>query len=799
MKNETSWLVFDKNIQIFDEEGVEKNFLISIVYKTAIDPGGNGDRKIVPIELGGKVSIYFPTAKEVSNLFFHINAPFASTVARDSVRDCPQNNLLRDNLVSLFRNSVVEIQKMGLLSVDFLGLLPNKDDNLSNFYAPFRKGIIELFKNEKLIPLKGNGYGVASDVFEGDSRIQEIITDSDFSFLKEQKFWIINPKQKNQREHKFLHSIPIASLEICDFIDRYYKDGAIFCTWLKTKNNNWHRKLYNLIAKNETWLKKNANLRIVKNKFSGYVSGAGMYFTEGNINDDSDFPSIDSGLFENCTKEDRDELKVNLKKFGVKEVNELERIKSILDRRYKGSTAKEFSRDDFYRFVKYSTNDIGDLFKNYYIILDDDGRWKKPEETYSDRIMPLKAYFDSLKKTSMSLVSSVYFQSLGDEKDIFDFLKKIGVVFHLPISQCAPDSNHPDYYEMKGLIDRPTNRYWEKVFKDYKVKEIENIFQVNISTDLAKCIFSTFSRVGLPKAESGCKHPVDRTFNGESFKSSLSYLLQNFKWVPQIVDDSLKFVTPKEATRDLLPKDFQYDFGLEWLREVKFEEEKNEHLNEVSGLNESAKRLDFKDAEEARRFSYLLKELAQYGKTIEDIRKVMIPLDVSDFPTGEVKDPSRRIKKLEGDYRQRSERESDEKIKNVRISKANASPTDYLRSKYSNDLTGKFHCQICHEGMSFVKRDAMFYFEAVEIAKGFKKESQELYLALCPLCSAKYKEFVKNVPEAVEELLKKLKTSEISKKTGFPLSLEEGHAYNLRFVESHLFDVKNLLVLEENE
>jgi hypothetical protein len=40
------------------------------------------------------VSIYFPAAKETSNLRFHIHAPFASTVARDSVRETPENDQL---------------------------------------------------------------------------------------------------------------------------------------------------------------------------------------------------------------------------------------------------------------------------------------------------------------------------------------------------------------------------------------------------------------------------------------------------------------------------------------------------------------------------------------------------------------------------------------------------------------------------------------------------------------------------------------------------------------------------------
>ena len=71
------------------------------------------------------MSIYFPAEKETSNLRFHIHAPFASTVARDSVRDCDANRQLRDQLAELVAESLTNIRDRGMLSVGFLGVLPN--------------------------------------------------------------------------------------------------------------------------------------------------------------------------------------------------------------------------------------------------------------------------------------------------------------------------------------------------------------------------------------------------------------------------------------------------------------------------------------------------------------------------------------------------------------------------------------------------------------------------------------------------------------------------------------------------
>ncbi|MBW2709998.1 MAG: hypothetical protein JRD04_12170, partial [Deltaproteobacteria bacterium] len=58
-------------------------------------------------------------------------------------------------------------------------------------------------------------------------------------------------------------------------------------------------------------------------------------------------------------------------------------------------------------------------------------------------------------------------------------------------------------------------------------------------------------------------------------------------------------------------------------------------------------------------------------------------------------------------------------------------------------------------------------------------------LALCPLCAAKYKEFVKNDDEVAEELLNALMESG---NLEIPLRLGEENP-TLRFVETHYIDL----------
>lgn len=94
-----------------------------------------------------------------------MHAPFASTVARNSVRDCPANDELRDHLAVLVAESMHTIRDRELLDVEFLSTLPNDRDNLSPFYLPIQKQLIKEFNQEKLVPMKQGGHAIASEAY----------------------------------------------------------------------------------------------------------------------------------------------------------------------------------------------------------------------------------------------------------------------------------------------------------------------------------------------------------------------------------------------------------------------------------------------------------------------------------------------------------------------------------------------------------------------------------------------------------------------------------------------------------
>ncbi len=132
----------------------------------------------------------------------------------------------------------------------------------------------------------------------------------------------------------------------------------------------------------------------------------------------------------------------------------------------------------------------------------------------------------------------------------------------------------------------------------------------------------------------------------------------------------------------------------------------------------------------------------------------------------------------------------------VRPTRGTIDPGTWLKNQYTNDVD-QMICQICKKEMPFKKRNGEYYFEAVEALskEHFNKEHEAQFLALCPECTARYKEFVKNDETAMKELHHALKNSD---ELEVPLTLGEWPT-SLRFVETHRQDMRTILDSRQDE
>lgn len=209
--NSRIFLRFQKDVEIEDDNGIRKVCNIGIAYKVQYSGSKKKQNELTIVPMNrGVVSIYFPAVKETSNLKFNMNAPFASTVARDSVRSCVGNDRLRDALAELAVESIRTVRDLGLLNMGFLACLPNEKDELPPFYEPIRQKIIQAFREESLTPLRKGGYAPARILLRAPAKISEVFPDAQFAKIMgfdDDRVWAANAPQRNQREDNFLESL----------------------------------------------------------------------------------------------------------------------------------------------------------------------------------------------------------------------------------------------------------------------------------------------------------------------------------------------------------------------------------------------------------------------------------------------------------------------------------------------------------------------------------------------------------------------------------------------------------------
>ena len=182
----------------------------------------------------------------------------------------------------------------------------------------------------------------------------------------------------------------------------------------------------------------------------------------------------------------------------------------------------------------------------------------------------------------------------------------------------------------------------------------------------------------------------------------------------------------------------------------------------------------------------------------ETQRQIDDLLEPPDFPTGgKVEDPERRQSRVRGEYSGAPLKEYEQRARNVRTTRNTIDRDTQLRQWYTNE-SGQMVCQICKNEMPFRKRDGEYYFESIEAfsKKSLPREYASQLLALCPVCAAKYKHFVRDAPEgeATADLRRALVDADSTEPDGLeaPLKFGEERA-TVRFVPRHVIDLKAIL------
>ena len=495
---------------------------------------------------------------------------------------------------------------------------------------------------------------------------------------------------------------------------------------------------------------------------------------------------LNKNLFADITKEKKDKIIDFFKAAGSKEISEKEEIDFILNTFYrqKGkSPSLEQHKKHIKRFIFfYKKNKLYRGFDSSYFLLGSDRRFRIPSNYYIDKPFTETALLNIEKFLHKKPLWEGYTKIDGFEK----FAKDCGVIHKLPVIKTSIPIDHPE----KEILHED---YWQrhnhnKINSDYTIESIDTLLSEQ-SHKISKLIWDTMC--SLPSEKLLAAFRPNKSFPIRTAKSSLIHNLCNAAWIP--TKDGV-FLQPTKITRTELPDNFEFDNRNDWLSKIRFGEEQIKTTIEYKAKEEKAKDLGI-SLEDANLIKKHPDEFLKWKKN-----QIAIASQMNDFPTKKSKNPERRKKKFGDRLIRSTPKEYEKKERSVRTTGQDVKikSKQYLLSRYTND-DGNMFCQICQQPLSlasFKKKNGEYYFESIEILGNnhLTIEEEAQYIALCPLCSAKYSEYIKNDQQASIDLENKLSDFEKVKSDNYTVPLNFGkEVASLKFVETHYNDIFDVL------
>lgn len=771
--------------------------------------------RIVPSERGN-VSVFFPAEKEVSGLRYHLHAPFVTELSRASVKNTPENTPLFEQLGRLSARALHAIKELGLLSGDFLAVLPNNDDPLPELYKVIRSAVIKEMQEQALVPTFGGGHAPASRLCQARASLKALLSDDDLAFVTgrgDHPTWAITATQRNQAQDKFLTSLEIASWDaedLKDFLESRARESSSYWTkarvdplvleWMAAKSLEWHQALYAVLNKycdDEGDTFDLHETQIVRTIDGSYRLAKDAYFQTGVPNKKDPLPRVDEEILTVGTRKGQQaEARKFLASIGVKVPGELEEVRLLLKARYGPDGDPPSDRvylADLKRLMAFAERNphSRSLFESAFLFRVDSPEfdWAQAVHAYVDAPIlktGLRGFYESIKdEGARRWPLSAWYKDQPLALDKFaEFALFVGVERDFQGLWVETDCSRNEKYSY--LLQVPGERYASPVNRDFamtkragdllRLKTVEGSRLVWTAMNKAS---STVHRARYQKNASSGSHWA---------KSQLICRLRDLEWVPQR-DGS--FVAPRQATTAKLPEGFPYDLSYQWLQLVEFGSDEQKRSAESTARATKRAELGFaSDADYQRALEFSKLPQDEQERLLDHVRRVVEePVELPERP---VRNADFRATRVGEQARLTPAKEAEVRARSVQlgVEAAKIASKQYLEDQYK-DKRGLLICQVCKDKMPFRLPSGAFYFEAVEVVADAKKRYREAHLALCPNHAAAYRH-ANAQRDDMHDLVATAAGREIEVELG-------GEKTTIYFTETHLADVRACLAADEEE
>ena len=772
-------------------------------------------QRMVGIE--GKLCVFFPAAKEDTRLKFHLNGPYAASVDRASIPHENEDNkeILRAT-ASLLVDTMEELKGKGLLGTDLLAVLPNDDDTLKPFYTEFRDIVYSSLREKELIPTRDRRFAKAGDVLREADGLASHLSSEDVAFLsgKQERHWAIGGRDR--RVNRLLSSIGVESWgfeELLEAVTSKYetypssalKDaiGDDAERWLKRRSVDSLRDFYLLVhgAARKLELKVTWPLyRMISTNSGEIVRGGDAYLPGDEDVDRLGLAVVRPSLLNRARKDDRVRLMSFLSEAGVRTVGEREKLSGILDKHYSEtspSVSDDRHKKHIRKFMRWfeAEHDV-QLFGDYCFLRGAQGGESRSADSYYVDVpvhcTGLRALYqgpDLCEKTRFPLWKG-YAGIDTDMRGFVKFVGELGVLTELKIDPVNITDN-PEV-EMLTADDRSPRRGRHCIDEDWSIESLEKMLERQEAA-VAKLVWLTVSAADSRVLKARYKR--NASSDERLASSQLVHRLRSSEWIP--ASDG-RFYRPEAMTVETLAPGFEWDDRNGWLTAIGFGEKEKKATEEYKTHERHASALGFTPEDLA-----LLRALKQnpeaYLRVKQDCARLSLP---AAFPARTSADAGRRAERVEDQWNDSPEKAYEQRVRRVRVSADSIDAKSWLRAEYQDENRDVW-CQICKQVMPFRGRDGEYYFVAREALdnKALPRMNPQQHLALCPLCDAKFVEFVLQEDAEMGKLRAGILRSSSPKEGAESqpcIDVQFGSdRASIRFTERHLLDLSTLLARSE--
>ena len=786
-EEDEKWLVFERPVMVQDTScgiRVEAGFQLEINRKDKTESISKiNDAPLI---------VYFPTEKD-TRLGFLIQGPYRTTPARDNI---PENDAFNRKLIEetseLIVESLRQLKEMKLLSVSLLEALPIRtvDFPESSRFYPISSRVRAALLSEELLPADDGTFVSARNTRLGrGAELARLLDQDQLSALSQTDNvvkWLTREITENQTSD--LRSYLINQLGVQEITPERFATN-ISEEFLTKQADEWFIKLYAfLLGQKALWRPERWRRGILRNKpilrlqdgtnvnpfkdtdpFKS-VESPNAYLAEG-ADSGTSLPIVKLSISQN------EEARKFLEYLGIPKLDIVaEVIEKVLPKYLTGEDIPEEIHNQDISKIEYayktdSTDKRNRLTSELRatpfvraLFCGTQNRYCKPDEVYFETDQ-LKLYFsDNSKYGFVSYGYSNTLKSLLRDLDVRDTVRVTRLPKNLKGHVILTNYHGRHERGMHGFDPGMKVDGLKKALQHITVKKSEFIWN-EIAIPNQDCIRGI--------VESSTRQTYEDS-NKEDRYSSFGKLLIETAWLPDLEGNLYK---PGDLVLNDLPESFIRDEKLAGQLRMK----KNDvaQLAEMIGVNQ--------------RTIQLARQLEKHPEQMEIFEEFLSRKTegrAAEFPVGAVSNPERRKIKVAQQYEAAPEKKYRIAERSARITASEIEPRTYMKNQYTNE-DGQLICQICQREMPFRKRDGEHYFETVEALSRdyFPREFGPQFLALCPLCAARYKEFVRRDEDAMKSLHHALRASD---KPEVPLTLGDWET-SLRFVPGHWRDMKTIL------